>query len=319
MFPIEFEESDSGWVARSPGYQLTLEGGNAVLYASDGRGHAASIGMNIVGALGNSIGVPEERAPGSRNYLTGTDPSRWRRRVPLWERVRYNRVLKGVDVVYRGTGRSLEYDLVIGPGTDPAAVRISLTGQGELELDGSGNLVMHTAAGDVVQHKPVAYQMEETRRREVAAAFRLHGSRISFRLGAYDPSAPLIVDPVIDYTTWVPGAVTAVAADASGSAYIAGEVLGAVLPVTPGAYQSTVPGSQKELYSHLFVAKFSPDGASLVYCTYLGGSQIDIAMALAVDPAGRAVIGGVTNSSDFPTTPGAYLRHDPGVFPNSFV
>ncbi len=275
--------------------------------------------MNIVGARGNRGGVAEDEAPGRRNYLIGAKISQWRRNVRLWRQVRFTQVIDGVDVVYHGGPRNFEYDLIIAPGTDAAALEISLTGADALKLDNSGNLIAHTAAGDIIQHRPVAFQMVGGRRIEIAAAFHLNGTRIHFSIGEYDHSSPLILDPVIDYSTWAPGTLSALAADASGAAYVAGQVSGPVLPVTPGAYQNAALGAQTESSPHLFVAKFSPDGSTLLYCTYLGGSASDTGVSIAVDADGNAVIGGVTSSTDFPLTPGAYLAHNPGIKSISFV
>jgi len=113
---------------------------------------------------------------------------------------------------------------VTAPGTDAGAIEISFTGADEVRLNESGDLILHTAAGDVIQHKPLAYQMERGERREVPAAFRWHRGRLGFVLGVYDRLRPLIIDPVIDYATWFPGKISNVIADASGSAYIAGQV-----------------------------------------------------------------------------------------------
>ena len=307
IFPIEFEQSGSSWVARGPGYVLALKGGNAILAASDTRGRTGSLRMEVVGARKDPVGVPEREVPGRRNYLTGADPARWRRNVRLWEQVRFAGVLDGVDVVYHGGGRRFEYDLVIAPGVNARTIGISFSGPEELTLDKSGDLIMRTAAGDVIQRRPVAYQMEGGERREVTAEFRLDGSRVGFGVGAYDHSKALIIDPLIDYDTWFPGTVAAVAVDGSGSAYIAGEVYSPVLPATSGAYQQAPSGTPTSASPRQYVAKFSPDGSTLVYCTYLGGSGTDTAIALALDASDNLVIGGVTSSDDFPLTAGSYI------------
>ena len=325
MFPVAFEQSQSGWVARGPGYRILLERGGAELAASEGRGHDSALRMEVVGARRDPAALPEIEVPGHRNYLMGSDPARWRTHVPLWERVRFRGVLDGVDVVYRGGGHRFEYDLAIAPGADAAAIEISFTGADGIRFDESGGLIMPTAAGDAIQHRPVAYQTIRGVRHEVTAKFRLKGTRVGFDLGDYDRSEPLIIDPVIDYATWFPGSVTTVAVDSTGAAYIAGQVNGgSVLPVTYNAYQKATPGSQAaetnfQLLYHLYVAKFSPDGSSLVYCTYLGGSGTDTAVALALDSSGNVVVGGITGSTDYPVTPGAYMTRNPGAYPISFV
>jgi hypothetical protein len=210
-FPIQFEKVQSSWLARGPGYQLVLEDGDSLFSTA-----AGAIRMEITGSRKNVSSSPDKEVPGRRNYIQGTDSTRWRTNVHLWGQIRFAGVLDGVDVVYHGVGSQLEYDLVISPGVDAASLEISFTGAREVRLDGSGNLILHSAAGDIVQHKPVAYQNDGGERREVAAAFRLDGHRIRFALGEYDRSETLIIDPVIDYATWFPGTVTLLTVDAAG-------------------------------------------------------------------------------------------------------
>ena len=189
---------------------------------ADERGHLASLTMSVAGARRDLTGQPEGETPGRRNYLTGSDPAKWRTNVRLWERVRFAGVRPGVDVVYRGGGRQFEYDLVVAPGVDPRQIRISFTGAEKIELSQSGDMILRTKAGDVFQRKPVAYQVIAGVRRDVAAAFLLAGGRIGFEVGPYDRSVPLVIDPTIDYSAWFPGTFTALAVDSGGAAYITG-------------------------------------------------------------------------------------------------
>lgn len=297
---------------------LMLEGGNAFLESSDARGQSSAFRMEIVGARKGVTGSPEREVPGRRNYLTAADPAQWRTGVRLWEQVRFTGVLDGVDVVYRGGGHRFEYDLVLAPGVSARTIRISIDGANGLNLSRAGDLTIRTAAGGVIQRRPVAYQMEGGARREVAATFRLHGKRIGFDVGAYDHSKPLIIDPIIDYATWAPGSVTGVAVDGNGSAYITGAAYGPFLPVTGNAYQKAPAGSQAISSSHMYVARFSADGSTLLYCTYLGGSGSDTSAGIVLDSAGNAVIGGITASPDFPLTSGAYISRPTVTGPWSF-
>ncbi len=314
-FPIEFEARGSAWIARGPAYELVLQGGNAFLSTSNEAGRVSRIGMHIEGAPQDAVGMPEEESTGRRNYLTGTNPRQWRTNVRVWKRVRFHAVQPGIDIVYRGADGRLEFDLEVAPGADPRAVTFAWTGADHIRLDSAGNLVLHTEAGDLVERKPVAYQMAGSTRRTVRAAFRIQGERVSFDLGPYNRAAPLVIDPIVDYSTWFPGPITLIAADNSGAAYVSGSIPVPVLPATPGAFQQicgtdgfcNMPGyqvSQQTAIPDVFIAKFSPDGSTLVYCTYLGGSGADIPAALIVDGSGNVIVGGSTTSVDFPLTPG---------------
>jgi hypothetical protein len=274
--------------------------------------------MHIDGAPRDAVGIPEDESAGRRNYLMGADPRQWRTNVRLWERVRFHAVRPGIDIVYRGADGRLEFDLEVAPGAHPRAVTFAWTGADNITLDSAGNLVLHTEAGELVERKPVAYQMVGTTRRTVRAAFRIQGERVSFDLGPYNAAAPLVIDPSIDYATWFPGPITLIAADTSGAAYVSGSIPVPVLPATEGAFQQicgtdgfcNMPGYQVPQPSafqespDVFIAKFSSDGSSLVYCTYLGGSGADIPAALTVDGSGNVIVGGSTTSADFPLTPG---------------
>jgi beta-propeller repeat-containing protein len=267
----------------------------------------------VLGARRGSPGVPAGAAEGRRNYLTGADLRRWRSNVPIWKTVRFAGVLDGVDIVYRGGGRRFEYDLEVAPGADPSAIRIAWTGASDIRLDQSGDLVLRTGAGDLVQRKPVAYQMDGSERRAVAAWFRLEEGGVSFDLGPYDRAKPLVIDPIIDYATWFPANLTLVAADSSGASYLSGTISAPVLPVTQNAYQPScgtdgacnTPQNQltstldSERNSDVFIAKFSPDGSTLIYCTYLGGSGRDVPVGVAVDGSGNVALAGTTTSTDF--------------------
>ncbi len=186
-------------------------------------------------------------------------------------------------------------------------------------------MVLRTGAGDLVQRKPVAYQVEGSERREVAASFRLESGYVAFDLGPYDRAKPLVIDPIIDYATWFPANITLVAADSSGAAYLTGTISAPILPVTQNAYQPTCGSDgncntpQNQLNStvdsarnsDVFIAKFSPDGSTLIYCTYLGGSGRDVPVGIAVDGSGNAALAGTTTSPDFPLTPGLDSTPDP--------
>ena len=235
---------------------------------------------------------------GRVNYFIGNDPGKWRTNVPVYARVDYQEVYPGVDLMYYGNQRRLEYDFIVAPGADPGAIRLELDGAEELELGRRGDLIVRVTGGEVRLNKPLVYQEVEGARHEVSGAYQLRGgNQIGFEIGPYDPSRPLVIDPILVYSTYLGGsfgeAGAGIAVDSSGNAYVAGSTdsvdFPTVNPLATGAANSDV-----------FVAKFDATGA-LVYSTYLGGSDSEGASSIAVDSSGSAYVTGMAKSTDFPT------------------
>jgi len=240
--------------------------------------------------------------PATVNYLLGPDRARWNTGAATFARIAQQGVYPGVDFVYYGNGGELEYDIVVAPGADAGAVRLGVEGAASVRLD-DGHLVIDTAAGPLTQRRPVAYQQIAGARVAVAADYELRGDEeVGLRLGAYDPSIALVIDPVLSYSTYLGGtgfdSVQHVAVDSLGAAYVTGFSLNSTFPATVG---DTTFGGTRDA----FAAKFSAAGA-LLWSTYLGGSGADTGFAIAVDSAGAAHIAGNTTSSDFPATAGAF-------------
>jgi hypothetical protein len=236
------------------------------------------------------------------SYFGGPDPAQWRTDIPSYARVRYEQVYPGIDLVYYGSQRHLEYDLIVAPGADPAVVELGFKGIEGLELSTMGDLLLHTAQGDIRQRKPIAYQHANGTRQEVSASYIPKGaSGIGFQLGNYDRSRPLIIDPVLVYSTYLGGngfdQSYAIAVDSLGSAYVTGKTAATDFPTTPGAFQTNYGGGDA------FIAKLNPEGTALVYSTYLNGASGN---GIAVDFAGNAYVTGEAGTTNFPTTPGAF-------------
>ena len=217
--------------------------------------------------------------------------------------VSYREVYPGVNMVFHGAQRQLEFDFVVSPGADPKTIGLGFKGAQKLATDASGNLVLASSAGDVVLHKPVAYQERDGKRETVAAAFQVKsGNEVGLNLGAYDRGQELVIDPSLSYSTYLGGTAEddayAIAIDGSGNAYVTGQTKSTDFPTVTGAYHATNAGS-----FDIFVSKIAANGSSLVYSTYIGGSGDDSGNAIAVDGSGNAyVAGGTTSSTDFPTT-----------------
>jgi hypothetical protein len=328
--PLSFEanhgqaDAQVQYLSRGPGYGLFLTGTEAVLSLNrSGANRADVVGpqlsasalvrMELVGSNRAVVAAGQDQLPGTVNYFLGNDPTQWQANVPTFARVAYQSVYPGIDLVYYGNQRQLEYDFVVAPGVDPTAIRLSFRGADQMSLDARGDLVLHTTGGDVIQDAPILYQQTGHGRTSVAGAFRLDGNQVSFRVGSYDASQPLVIDPVLSYSTYLGGsgydAGTAIAVDSSGSAYVTGQTGTANFPTTPGAFRTTLGDTSNAA----FVTKFNAAGTALVYSTYLGGGTFSqtVGYGIAVDAAGNAYVTGETLSANFPTTPGAFQSPTP--------
>lgn len=251
--------------------------------------------------------------PGTANYLLGSDEKSWHSGIPTYGRVAYRDLYPGIDLEYYGTQRQLESDWVVAPRADPRAIALSIDGARGQRLDGRGNLVLPTGIGDVLQSHPVAYQEVDGRRQDIAASYALSGTDgIAFTVGSYDTSKPLVIDPVLSYSTYLGGSGSdeglGVAVNGTGNAYVTGSTSSTTFPTTTGAFSTTNVGG-----NDVVTVKLNAQGTARVYSTYLGGSGDDVGpnsvgQGIAVDRAGNAYLTGDTFSADFPTTANAYQR-----------
>ncbi|HYG82932.1 MAG TPA: SBBP repeat-containing protein, partial [Pyrinomonadaceae bacterium] len=305
---------------RGQGYGLFLTPTEAVLAlsrpAAEG-GERAVVRMKLLGANEAPRVSGREELEGKNNYFIGNDPAKWRTGVPTYARVQYQDVYPGVDLVYYGNQRQLEYDFVLQPGADPRSIALGFEGADRLEVDSAGELVLHTTGGEVRQRKPFAYQETDGARREVAANYVLKGGReVAFEVGDYDPARPLVIDPVLVYSTYLGGINSdsgyGIAVNASGQAFVTGTTASDNFPVTAAAKQKTrapYPGRAGALYSDAFVTKLNGAGTAALYSTFLGGGiGGETGKGIAVDSLGNAYVTGVTGgggvsakgTNDFP-------------------
>jgi hypothetical protein len=316
--PLSFEPNRGqtdprvDYLSRGPGYTLFLSSDEAVLSfpAATPASRGGVVRMNLLGARGDAVPLATDERPGKVNYFVGDDPSRWLTGIPTYARTTYPDVYPGIDVVYYGHERQLEYDFVVRPGASATSIAVRFEGAERVDVEAAGELAIHINGGVLRNRKPRMYQVVDGREHIVAGGYVRRGDTdIGFEVAPYDQSLPLVIDPVVVYSTLI-GAVSrpiessevrSIAVDASGNVYIAGLTGSTVFPTSPDAYDVTPNGP-----SDVFVSKLDATGSTLLYSTYIGGRFGDAAYGIAVDRAGNAYVTGHTSSSDFPTTIGAF-------------
>src|SRR5438876_6210356 len=343
--PLSFEANqrqthqDVRFLSRGRGYSLYLTADEAVLVLTkpnpDEKRDARSLSerrdtqpqakpavlrMSLVGAARKPLVSGLDPLPGKANYFVGKDPAKWRTNVPTYAKVHYREVYPGIDLVYYGNQRQLEHDFVVAPGADPKRIVLGFKGANKIEIDTQGELVLHAARGDVRLRKPVIYQEIDGVRQEIAGRYvRKGANRIGFKLAAYDATRPLVIDPVLSYSTYLGGSQDdygwGIAVDALGNAYATG-IVSANFPTTPGAFQTECAGGGFSGCTSAFVTKLDPSG-TVLYSTYLYYAD---AFGIAVDAIGNAYVTGRVNAfgaANFPTTSGAFQSSFAGGTCNS--
>ncbi len=329
--PLSFEANEGQqdrqvkFLSRGSGYNLFLSNRETVLVLSKPekpatpparkatrsqkkpKGQSTVLRTQLVAANPEAKVTGEQELPGKVNYLIGNEPSKWRTNVATYAKVRYEQVYPGIDLVYYGNQRQLEYDFVVAPKANPARIRLRVAGARKMYVNGKGQLVVKTAGGAVRWNKPEIYQEVDGQHRSVKGKYVLRrGHDLGFEVAAYDTARPLIIDPTLVYSTYLGGSGEddgqGIAVDTSGNAYVTGRTLSSDFPTTAGAFQTTYGGGGYDA----FVTKLNSTGTNLLYSTYLGGSGDDRGQGIALDSSGHAYVTGQTLSSDFPTTPGAF-------------
>jgi hypothetical protein len=332
--PLNFERNlgqapeQVQYLAHGPAYAIAITEQGAAL--SLGRGVRVSdspqvVRLRVHGANHASIPSAEEPLPGRVNYFIGNDPSKWRTNIVTYNKVRFPGVYPGIDLIYYGTQGKLEYDFAVAPGAAPKTIGLSFEGARGLRVDDRGDLRIRTQDREIAFQRPVAYQInEQGQRTPVTASYRLHGNQVRFEVGGYDHSKQLIIDPVLSYFSYlggsgydIAGVATptgspsntsgqAAAIDSAGDLYVTGYTESTNFPVK-AAYETAPAKVQGGTPASAFITKFAPDGKSVIFSTYLGGTVgSDQAFSIAVDSSGNAIVVGTTGSNDFPVTSGAY-------------
>ena len=370
--PLSFEanrgQTDRSvqFLSRGQGYTLFLRPGEALLALRSGNRTAAKkeapagtslpnqpgrlmpksnenqislVRMSLVGANAYAAAHEEDEQITKTNYFIGNDPAKWRTDIANYGRVRYAGIYPGIDLVYYGNQSRLEHDFVVAPGADPAHIRLSFNGAKRTRIDpATGDIILRTREGEIRLLKPVSYQESDGHRAAVSSSYKLFSdNRIGFHVASYNHTQPLVIDPILVYSTYLGGSGLAstgryssaegdqgngIAVDSNGDAYIVGTTYSSNFPVTNGALQPQNYALQTDNSSTVFVSELNPSGTALVSSTYLGGTNSDAGYGIALDSSSNIYVTGVTHSVDFPITCGAFQSVSPAQStsnPSGFV
>jgi Beta-propeller repeat/Abnormal spindle-like microcephaly-assoc'd, ASPM-SPD-2-Hydin len=331
--PLTFEANQGQaagqvkFLSRGQGYTTFLTAGGMVLNlrasrvepASNRNSQAASsqppasatLQFSLIGANRNPQVVGEDPQPGHVNYFIGKDPSKWYTNLPTYAKVRYKNVYQGIDLIYYGNHQQLEYDFAVAPGADPRQIQFEIKGASQMALGEQGDLVLNVNGAKLHFQSPVVYQESNGTRVPVSGGYEMKdSSHIGFAVANFDARKPLVIDPVLVYSTYLGGSgadqPTGIAIDNSGNVYVAGYTNSADFPMA-------TLGSLPPNTDHVFVAKLDSTGSNLIYADYIGGNSDDYGVALALDSANEVYVTGSTQSSNFPVV-NAYQSQQPGPY-----
>jgi len=267
-------------------------GGNVVTITFPGANPARPIGTEVLSH--------------PTSFFYGQDPTGWVSGARSFNLVTYPDLWDGIDLLYRLEGNSLKYEFIVRPGADPGIIAMDYEGATDLDIDPTtGDLLVHSPIATFSDSAPWTFQSVTGTTRTVSSEFHLvDGTTVTFGLGPYDTSLPLVIDPDMAWSTYIGGSgvdgVWAHDIDPSGNVYVTGWTASNDWPATSGAYCETNEG-----LNDIFVAKIASNGTSLLYATYIGGTNGEWARGIAVDSNGSAYIAGYSLSTDYPVTVGA--------------
>ncbi|HYL78382.1 MAG TPA: SBBP repeat-containing protein, partial [Bryobacteraceae bacterium] len=295
--PLSFEENQgqaaglAKYMSRGPGYTIYLTSTEVVVAGSAGK-----LRMKLVGSNRHARIEPLDQSPGISNYFIGSDQSKWRSGIPHFARVAIRDAYPGIDLVFYGNERQLEYDAIVSPGADPRRIRVKLSPAKNLNRDENGDVVVKAGAAELRLRKPGVYQVVEGKKRSVEGGYALGGNgELAFTVGEYDSGKPLVIDPVVIYSTYIGGNLddycAAVAADVNGNIYVA---------AFTGTWLFGSGISPDGPLTNVLVEKLNPQGQRF-YVTYFADFHTAVS-AIAVDTDGNAYVTGTTDGNGIRAT-----------------
>lgn len=245
------------------------------------------------------------------SFFLGKDSSQWRTGIHDYQAVRFSNFYEKIDLHYTTQNEQLNYAFKIFPGGNPAEISFSFEGCEEVKVQASGNLILFHRFGSISQSKPQAWYFHEGKRTEISIAFRQNGVQWGFTMDSY-PAAfdSLIIDPSLTFSSFSGSTADnwgfTATPDLAGNVFGAGIVFASGYPTTPGSYDVTFNGGVGALPFDVGLSKFNPSGSNLLYSIYFGGSGNETPHSIVAGSNGELYVYGVTCSSNFPTTTGAY-------------
>ncbi|MEW6493323.1 MAG: SBBP repeat-containing protein [Cyanobacteriota bacterium] len=308
----QINSQDVDFQVRGAGHTIFFTPDEIILTASqqvDDETVNSVVRSQLVGANPDASIAALNPLPGVANFLLGNDPSQWYTNVPTYDGIVYQNVYQGIDRIFKGSEGELKSEFIVAPGADPGQIRMQFSGVESIQLRDDGALVLQTSLGELVEAAPYIYQDIDGQRYTVQGTYTLLGNnQVGFTLGAYNPAYTLVIDPVLEYTTYLGGNGDAVggfdeqafgiAVDDTG-VYLTGSTPSANFPVTAGVVQPTLNPLVANT-TDVFVTKLNPTGDAVLFSTFIGGAGSDVAGDIAVDGAGNILLTGVTTS---PSTP----------------
>lgn len=270
--------------------------------------HSHAYEVSFAGAAVDAAIEKGTLSGSSSNYMNSSDVSKWKANCKAYQSVTYKNIYPGIDVRYYSNNDQFKYDLIVNPGADASQIALVFDGADGLNTENE-NLLIKTSVGDMSELKPYTYQQTESSRTEITARFEVSGNEVHFKLGNYDKTKQLVIDPVLIFSTFSGSTVDnwgfASTYDAQGNMYMAGIAFATGFPVSNGAYQTDFKGGTTEgnlVGYDIAILKLNSSGSNRLYATYLGGAGNEEPHNLRVDNEGNLVITGITNSDDFPVT-----------------
>jgi hypothetical protein len=272
----------------------------------------AALRVNFGGAVGSRL-QGTQTLPGKMNYFIGSDPGTWHSNVATFARVRSAELYPGIGVEYHGVRGKFEYDFVVKPGADPRRIKLQFEGTESLRVSQEGDLIIQSGGAEFRFKKPDSYQQRDADREPVESHYIVASKQeAAFELAPYDRGRTVVIDPVLDYSTFLGGnsddGANDIALDREGNAYVTGFTVSSNFPATTGA-----PPPPLALQAVAFVTKFNASGTALLYSTLLGGGGTE-ANGIAVDADGNAYVSGTNVLGDFPVTASAFQSANAGKF-----
>lgn len=268
--------------------------------------------LHFLGADPDSRLVGRGALSGVVNYYLGDDPSQWRTDVPTFSGLAYEGLYPGIDLIYDGGPGVLKGTFIVAPGADPAGIGWLYEGAAPVRLKDGELLIGADESGKnplFIERRPVAWQTVDGRRIAVDVRYDIRNDgRVGLAVGRYDAAEPLVIDPVLNYSTYWGGAgcdgAYNIALDDKNCVYIAGTTN------SPG-YPPSDPNCTETRFFDVYVTKLDPSKAGAaqhVYTTYIGGSEFELTWGIEVDAAGNVYGAATTNSRNLPTTKNAFQR-----------